>query len=225
MEVLPTDHFQPDILLSGLRLGEPVIALTALLSAFIALYGWWMLRSDASLRWYRVFFLLMGISTIIGAIVGHLFLYCLPFAYKLPGWVTGMLAVSAFGWATIDRAKPYMKARNSNVLKGILLAELLATLLWVISVLWFPVVEIHSAFVLLFFVTPLEAWLYRSFKAAGSLQFLSGIALLVAGVLVHIFKISLGIWFCYFDIAHLLMCFTLWQFYLGALATRNSVPT
>jgi len=225
MEVLPTDNFQPDIIVAGLRIGEPMIALTALLSAIICFYAWIRLGRQAeredTLRLSRIFFLLMGLSTLIGSLVGHCFIYCLPFAFKAPGWILSMIAVSALEQASIVRAKPYIGAGWSRVLTWVNLVELTLALWFVTATLWFPVVEIHSAFGFLCIVAPLEMWLFFNKKQAGSRYLLFGILFLVGAVLIHISKISLGVWFSFFDIGHLLMCGAFWLFMLGAEANQS----
>lgn len=220
MEVLPTTNFQPDLVVAGLRLGEPVIALTGLMVTLVCFYAWVRLgrslvRED-SLRLSRIFFLLMGLSTLVGAFVGHLFLYSLPFVFKTPGWVLGMIAVSAFEQASIVRARPYLGAGWGRALTWLNIAELTLALWFVTATLWFPGVEIHSAFGLVCIVAPLETWLFFKAKKAGSRYILQGIGLLTAAVAIHILKISMGVWFCYFDIAHLVMCGAFWFFMLGA---------
>ncbi|MCB0524981.1 MAG: hypothetical protein H6576_08635 [Lewinellaceae bacterium] len=227
MEVIPTANFQPDISFWGLRIGEPVIAATGLLISVVCFVAWYRLgkikdKSD-SLRLSRIFFLLTGISTIVGAIVGHAFLYCLPFSFKLPGWILGMIAVSAFEQASIVKARPFLGHKKANILGYLNIAELTFTLWFVSSSLWFPAVEIHSAFGLLLIVLPLELYLLVKSKANQSRQILLGVALLVGAVLAHIFKISLGIWFSYFDIAHLFMIGAMWKFMQGSYSA-SSIP-
>ncbi|MFN0035970.1 MAG: DUF6962 family protein [Saprospiraceae bacterium] len=222
MEVLPTANFQPDIVVAGLRIGEPVIALTGILAASVCFYAWRRLgkvpERDDALRLSRIFFLLMGLSTLIGAIVGHCFLYFLPFAFKAPGWLLGMIAVSALEQASIVRAKPLLGAGWRRALTWLNISELTVAMWFVTATLWFPGVEIHSAFGFLCIVAPLEAWLFFKRRHPGSRYILQGVLLLLGAVLVHILKFSLGVWFCYFDIAHLLMCGAFYFFLLGAEA-------
>lgn len=161
----------------------------------------------------------MGFSTLIGAVVGHIFLYCLPFAYKAPGWVLGTIAVSALEQASIVRARPYIGPGWGRMLSWINIAELIVALWFVSATLWFPGVEMHSAFGLLLIVAPLEVWLLFKSGRPGSRHILFGILFLFIGVLVHILKFSPGIWFCYFDIGHLLMCAAIWYFMLGTEAS------
>ncbi len=225
METLPTHNFQPDIIIGGLRLGEPVIAFTGLLVSWVCFYAWYQLGKIAekgdALKLSRIFFLLTGISTVIGAIVGHAFLYALPFAFKLPGWVLGMIAVSALEQVSIVKARALLGAKWAKGLFYLNMVELTLALWFVSTTLWFPVVEIHSAFGFLLIVLPLEILLWVKTRSKASLQMLWGILWLVAAVLAHILKISLGVWCSYFDIAHLLMCVAMWKFMQGAAMAEN----
>ncbi len=222
MEVLLTNNFQPDIIVGGLRIGEPMIALTGLLSMLVCFYSFVRLgpasELNQPLRFSRIFFLLMGISTTIGAFVGHCFLYCLPFVFKAPGWVMGMVAVSALVQASIYRAQTHIRAGWSRGFSWLNLLALTAALWFVTTTLWFPWVEIHSSFGFLLIMVPLEVWLYLKTNQTGSRRMLQGVLFLAAGAVVHILKCSFGVWFCYFDIAHLLMCGAFWFFMLGAEA-------
>lgn len=220
MEVLPTANFQPDILIAGIRLGEPMIGLTSILVSLVCFYAWFRLGKqkdeEDALKLYRIFFLLMGFSTLVGAIIGHFFIYCLPFVFKTPGWGLGMIAVSAFEQATIVRATPIIGPGWKRILSWINILELFCALTFVSSTLWFPGVEAHSAFGLLGIVLPLEFLRYLKGGHPGSRYVLLGILVLFGSVLVHILKISVSVWFCYFDIAHLTMCGAFWLFMLGA---------
>ncbi len=220
MEVLPTGNYQPDIIIGGLRLGEPVIALTSILVALVCFSAWNRLGKAADrndvVRLSRIFFLLMGISTLIGGLVGHFFLYRLPFLFKTPGWVLGMVAVSALEQAAIVRARPYLGSGWGRALTWLNIIELTVALWFVTATLWFPGVEIHSAFGFLCIIAPLEIWMFIKTKHPRARYILFGILLLLFAVSVHILKISLGVWFCYFDIAHLFMCGAFWCFMLGA---------
>lgn len=227
MEILYTDNYQPDLVVLRLRLGEPMITLTGLLVAGCCFYAWHRLgkqpvRSDEQ-RFFRLFFGLMGLSTLVGALVGHLFLYALPFEAKLPGWILGMVAVTALVQASIVRAEPMLPKGWGRTLALLGTLEFLLAVWVVISTLWFPAVEIHSAFGLLCLVAPLEIWRFVTQKDAGSRYILQGILFLALAALAHIFRFSLGIWFNFFDVAHLAMCGAIWMFMLGAEASPTTV--
>lgn len=212
MEVIDTPNFQHDISLYGVRVGEPVITLTSLLITLVCGYCWWRLRKQPdtdAVRLTRLFFLFMGASTLIGGLVGHAFLYLLPFGFKIPGWLLGMVAASALAQASIVRSEDLLSARTKRFFTGLNIGGFAVLLVAVVSTLWFPIVEIHSAFSLLVIVTSLEIFRWRSIKDPGSALILYGILMAVAAVLVHILKWSLGVWFTFFDIGHLFLCGTM----------------
>jgi hypothetical protein len=230
MEVLFTANFQPDVYFWGVRVGEPMIALTSLLVASFCIFAWARLGKILSvahlrkgvphlidaLRLFRVFFLLMGLSSFLGGLVGHAFLHHFPFIFKMPGWVLGMLAVSALEQASIARAKSFLGAGWARALTWLNVAQLTVALSFVFATLWFPAVEMHSAFGFLFVIAPLEGMMFFKSRPAVSRFVLGGILMLVGAVTMHILKLSAGVWFCFFDIAHLFMCGAVWLFMLGA---------
>lgn len=221
MEILPTANFQPDISLWGFRIGEPVIALTSLLVALFCFYAWQRLgkakSADDAARLFRVFFLLMGFSSLLGGLVGHAFMHQLPFVFKVPGWALGMIAVSALEQVSILRATPFLGRGWGRVLSWANIVQLAVALWFMFATLWFPAVEIHSAVGLLLVVAPLESMLLLRFRSEVSRFVLWGIAVLVVAVSMHIFKISASVWLSYFDVAHLWMCGAIWLFMQGAL--------
>lgn len=221
-----TNNYQPDLIFGGLRLGEPVIALTSLLMAFVCIFAWLRLQKSATVHpeiiYFRLFFLLMGISAILGSVVGHLFLYMLPFALKVPGWMLGMFALAALVQASIYRTARIGNGGYTQKLSWLNSLSLIAASLWLIGALWFPIVEFHAAFGLLMLILPMEWSLFQKDANETSKYMLWGIGLLVSAVLFHIGKISFGVWFSFFDIAHLIMCGAFWCFLLGAEATIST---
>jgi hypothetical protein len=229
MEVLPTANFQPDIIVGGLRIGEPMIALTGLLVMGVCFYAWLRLKrsqtTNIGLQYSQYFFLLMGFSTLIGSMVGHCLLYCLPFAFKAPGWILGMIAVTALGQASILQAKPMLRAGWGSALCWINNVGLILAIWFVISFLWFPGVEMHAAFGFIGVIAPIEGWLLYKTNDPGSKNILLGILFLAAAAAIHVAKFSMGVWFSFFDIGHLLMAASFWCFMLGVEAKYpKSIP-
>ncbi len=220
-------YLQPDLYVGGIRITEFSIALTSLIITLVCLYAWLRLgrqiRSDEN-RLFRIFLLLMGLSTLIGGLAGHAFLYYLPFIVKTPGWVLGMLAVSALAQISIQRAKPYLGDFWTRSLTILNLVELLVALGFVFFTLWFPMVEIHSAFSLLLLVCTLEGWLFFKTRQRSSLFLLWSITFAIAAAGVHVAKISLGTWITFFDIGHILMCGTIWMIMRAAEISTTEVP-
>lgn len=222
MEVITTQNFQPDISLYGVHIGEPVITLTSLMISVICGYCWFRLgrnpKDSDVLRLTRIFFALMGISTLIGGLVGHAFLHLLPFEYKIPGWTLGMVAASALAQASIARSADLMRTGVKRLFTGLNIGGFAVLFVILITTLWFPIVEIHSAFALLLIVTALEMFRWQRLRDPASKYILLGILFAVAAALVHVLKLSLGVWFSFFDIGHLCLCGTMWMIMRGAEA-------
>jgi hypothetical protein len=204
-------------------LGEPVIVLTGLMISALCFYAWRRLHQSPmngpGARHYRLFFLLLGLSTLLGAFVGHCFLYCLPFEAKLPGWLLSMFSVWAMVQATLQRHRP--ESPSLSRLNIVLLAVGVCV---VVGTLWFPVVEAYTALGFLGFVLPIAAQKWRAQRDTGSKHLLMGISFLLMAALSHVAHWSPSPWFCYFDIAHLWMLGAVWQFMLAAEAGRSACP-
>jgi hypothetical protein len=169
--------------------------------------------------YYRLFFFILGLSTLLGAIAGHCFLYCLPFEAKLPGWLLSMFSVWAMVHATLRRYRP-----ESQTLSRLNTALLALGLCVAVGTLWFPVVEIYTALGFLGFVLPIAANHWRARREPSSKRLMLGILFLLLAALSHVAHWSPSPWFCYFDIAHLWMLGAVWQFMLAAEAGQSAFP-
>ena len=156
-------YLEPDLYFWDVRVTEFSIALTSVFVALVCLYAWQRLGRHSrtpELRLFRAFLILMGVSTFIGGLVGHAFLYYVPFVFKTPGWVLGMLAVTALGQTCIERSRVFLNRTWVRSLTVLNVVELLLATVFVFITLWFPLVEIHSAFGMLLLVGALEGWNY-----------------------------------------------------------------
>lgn len=221
MEVIHTDHVQPDIVIGSLRLGEPVIVLTGLMVSAWCFHAYYRLQkmplSKPGLRFYRLFFLFLGLSTLVGAFLGHCFLYCLPLMAKLLGWLLSMFSAWAMARAILQQYRPEGQILYS--LNTILLAIGLGV---ATGTLWFPVVEIYTAVVFLGIVLPIAARNWLLCRDNGSKHLLLGISFLLIAALSHLAHWSPSPWFCHFDVAHLWMLGAVWQFRLAAESGQSA---
>src|SRR5688572_803532 len=120
---------QPDIVLWGIRIQEPVTTLTDLLVSAVCYYSFYRLQQsgkrDAVFSLFNYYFLTMGLATTFGGLIGHAFLYYFGFKWKLSGWFISMLSVSLLERATIMHARPLLKPRIGNFLSLLNIVELL----------------------------------------------------------------------------------------------------
>lgn len=221
MEVLYTNQLQPDILIGGWRIGEPVVTLTALLMSVVCLYAWFQLGTMGGtskiLRLYRLFFAWMALSGLIGSLLGHAFLHHFPFFVKMPGWISGIVALTYLGQASVERFRLLQPATASHrLLTTVNLGGALLAAGVLCATLWFPIVEFHTAFGLLGVVGTLEWILWRRLGLRSSFLLLGAIPFALLAAIIHIVKFSFSPWFTFFDIGHVFVCGTFWMVYQAA---------
>ena len=212
-ETTPPAVLQPDVYWDGLRIQEPVVAATSLLVTAVCWYAAWRLGHTAPTnhvtRWLRLFFVLMGCSTLTGGLLGHAFLYRLDKTWKLPSWILSMAAVAALGQAAIGHARHLLAPAVARALAALNGLFLVVCLYLAVDTLFFPFVEMHAGFGLLLIMGSCEFYIYRKNGDPGSRLMLLSILPLVAAVAVHIAKFSPHMWFIYFDVGHVLMCLSI----------------
>jgi hypothetical protein len=209
-EFTPPPIIQPDIHLWGLRIAEPVTSLTALMIALCCFWAWRRMSKrkiqNTVLFYIRAFFLLLGLATTSGALIGHAFLYQLSFEWKVPGWVLSMVGIAALERAAILHAKPLMRPAWGNFFSVFNIVELILILSLALYTLNFHFVEIHAGYGLVVVVGLFEGYVYWKKRDIGALLILSAIPIATIAVIVHLCLFSFSVWFTYFDIGHILMC-------------------
>ncbi len=216
-----TNLVQTSIQLFGIRIDEPMATLTDVIVASVCFYAFYQLNKrklpGRSQMYFRYYFLLMGIATFLGGVIGHGFLYALSFGWKLPGWIVSMVSVALVERSAIAHAKPLIKPGLSKFFLYFNLVELLTIMTITMTTLNFKWVEVHSGYGLLAIVSTFHAYTYYKTKDKGSLTILKAVAITCIGSGFFIFKISFGKWFNYIDISHVFLAVSAYVFYLGAL--------
>lgn len=217
MEILP----QPSIYIFGLRVDEPMTTLTDLVVSAVCFYAFYQLSKKKlpghTQLYFRYYFLLLGIATCLGGLVGHGFLYLLSFSWKLPGWITSMLSVALIERSAIQHAKPYIKPGVGKAFLVINVIELVVIMTITMITLDFAWVEFHSGYGLLAIVAPFHLWVYYKTRDRGSAFILLAVGIASIAALFYMNKVSFHTWFNYLDISHTVMAIAAFVFYLGAL--------
>lgn len=212
---------QPSIYPFGIRIDEPMTCLTDLFVSAVCFYAFYRLRkqkSDLKLHRYLAFYFLgMGMATTVGGIIGHGFLYALSFAWKLPGWITSMLAVALLERAVIEHARNAVSPRLSHFFKWMNIIELLTFMTITLVLQRFKFVEIHSAYGILFVVGSFSTYTFIKTKSKASKIFMIAVSIAILSSLFYINHWSFHTWFNYLDISHTLMAIAAWVFYKGSL--------
>lgn len=236
---------QPSIEILGVLINEPVTAGTDLLVSFVCFYAFFSLMqlpNRSKLKSYLLFyFVLMGMATAIGGLIGHAFLWNFTaswenpewvnriidsiaflephnpaYAWKLPGWIVSMLSVMFVERAAIEQVRPLIKRGVGRTFRIVNMVELVFFMLVTLATLNFRYVEIHSGYGLMFVVLSLQSYAYYRTKSEGSKLFLFGVAIAVIAALFYMNQIGISKWFNHLDISHTLMAVSAFVFYLGS---------
>ena len=198
---------QPSIFPFGIRIDEPVTTITDLLVTAVCFYAFIKLNNiDSNLRihkYLKYYFLSMSIATLFGGIVGHGFLYLFVASWdapktlidfltsffseelfretanpwKLPGWLTSMVAVALLERATIEHASKTVNKKTEVFFKRLNVIELLTFMTITFLSLNFKFVEIHSAYGIMFVVGSFSLFNYIKTKSEASKTYLIAVVI------------------------------------------------
>jgi hypothetical protein len=216
---------QPSIYILGLEVQEPVTSLTDLFVAAVCYFAFYKLNNsphtERSLVYFKYFFLAMGISTTLGGLIGHAFLNYFGFAWKIPGWITGMCSVALMERSAIMQARHLMKPVIGKTFALINIIELSVFMFIAFYTLNFSFVEIHAAYGLII-VFLFELFIYFRKRNPGSKIILYGVGISACAAIIHLTKFSLHTWFNYFDLSHVFMAISAFVFYKGVIQIEVS---
>jgi len=216
---------QPSIYPFGIRIDEPVGTLTDILVTFVCFYAYYQLNKrklpGRSQFYFRYYFLLMGVATLSGGLIGHGFLYALDFGWKLPGWIIGMISVALVERSAIAHARPLIRPRIGKFFLIFNLIELLIIMTITMITLDFTWVQIHSGYGLLAIVATFHAFVWYRTRDTGSFIIMGGVAITGVASIVFMNELSIHTWFNYLDLSHILMAIAAYVTYLGGLRLQK----
>lgn len=216
---------QPSLFPFGIRVDEPINMLTDLVVSAVCLTAFYRLNKTKlpgkTQTFFRLYFLLMGLATLFGGIIGHGFLYVFTFAWKLPGWIISMFSVALIERSSIEHAKSLTYPKVGKFFLVLNIVELLTVMSITIYTLNFKWVEFHSGYGLLAVVLPFHSFVYFKTRDRGSLIIMGAVMIASVAALFFMNQISLHVWFNHIDISHVLMSVAAYVFYKGALLLNN----
>ncbi|GAB1446448.1 MAG: hypothetical protein KF860_13370 [Cyclobacteriaceae bacterium] len=219
---------QPSISLLGIRIDEPVNMFTDLIVAAVCLIAYYKLTRlklpGKTQRYFRLYFLLMGLATFFGGVIGHGFLYAFSFAWKLPGWILSMFSIALIERSSIENARPLIDPRIGKSFLTLNIIELIIVMTITIYTLNFKWVEFHSGYGLLAVVLTFHGFVYLRTRNPGSSNIIIGVGIASIAALIFMNEISPHIWFNHIDLSHVLMAVAAQFFYRGALKLSSPSP-
>ncbi|NOR73880.1 MAG: hypothetical protein GQ525_01845 [Draconibacterium sp.] len=207
------------IYFAGIRIDEPIVTLTDLIVSVLCLYFFYRLQKSGKKEkvflYFKIYFLNMGIATLLGGLIGHAFLYNFSLYWKLPGWIMSMISIMFVERAAIEHTRIWLKESLIKVFRIVNILEFITFLTLTITTLNFFYVEFHSGYGLMFVVLSLEGFLFWKTKNSASKYMLIGIGFAAIAALFFMNKISPHQWFNYLSVSHILMAIAALFFYLG----------
>lgn len=215
------------IYISGIRIDEPIVTITDLLVSALCFYFSYRIhksgKKEKTFIYFKIYFLNMGIATLLGGLIGHAFLYNFSLYWKLPGWIMSMISIMFVERAAIEHTRIWLKESIIKVFRIINIIEFLIFLTLTITTLNFFFVEFHSGYGLMFVVLSLEGFLFWKTKNIAGRYMLTGIGFAALAALFFMNKISPHQWFNYLSTSHILMAFAATFFYLGTKKIDMSI--
>ena len=212
---------QPSIFPFGIRIDEPVTTATDILVGVTCLVCAWKLRplynGSRMHRQILLYFVLMGIATLLGGIIGHGFLYALGFFWKLPGWLLSMIAVNLLERVMIHFSATELSPRMLRFFSIFNIIELLAFMALAFGTLDFLYVQIHSTYGFLVVVLSFCVYNYRKNHYPEVMKdMMIGVGWIFVCAVVFVGRVSISKWFNHADLAHLFMFIGAIYFYRGS---------
>ena len=193
----------------GVRIDEPIVTLTDLLVSFFCfLFFYKMAKSPHQgkvFTYFKYYFLVMGLATTFGGLIGHAFYYEFTKTWKLVGWIISMFAIMLIERGTIEHTRIALNKRYVKILGIVNIMEFLIFLGLVFFTLDFFYVQLHSGYGLMFVVFTIEALLFYKTKNEGTKYIMAGIGFAALSALVFATEFSVHRWFNYLSLSHTLM--------------------
>ena len=204
---------------AGVRIDEPMTALTDILIAGVCWTLWYRLKGfpkgDVVHTFYRLFFFMIGVATLLGGIFGHAFQYAVGVGWKLPGWITSMISVMLAERSAIMHTRPIMPKKIGNFFSVFNILELLTLITLTCITVDFFWVEFHAFYGFLFVVGAFEIYNYRKTHSKASRIILLSVFVSAMAATAQIAKITISPQFDNLALAHVLMCFSAIVLYTG----------
>ncbi|MBL7111545.1 MAG: hypothetical protein ISS19_06360 [Bacteroidales bacterium] len=211
---------EPYIFFAGIRIDEPVTTITDLVVAGICIYAFSQLiknyRPSKERTFFCIFFLGLGIGTLLGGLLGHAFLYRLHPAWQLPGWLLSMVAISSLVLASLEIIRKFIHSRLVYLIALLNIIVFLILGIMATNAIDFIYVVIQIAFSLLGIIFFLHLYGWFKSKDPGHLLFIAAVSTMIFTALIFLMELNINQWINHNSISHSLMALSALLFYQGA---------
>ena len=217
---------QPSIEILNLRIDEPITVATDLLLAAICFYAFFRIRKfeyRGRVKWYfKYYFLTLGLSAAFGGIFGHAFQYRLSEEWKLLSWVMTLGSVALIAHALVEMAKPLVKPGVSRIVSRFNILLFVVALFYTMWTMAFSPVTYYTIYGMLVVVGSFSYFIFRKTGSRGMLILLGAVCVGFLGAIIFSFEWGLSPWFNHRDISHVILSFSAFGLYKGAVLILDS---
>ena len=203
-----------------------MVSLTDLLVSFLCLLFFYKMHKsptkNLSFSYFKYYFLIMGLATLFGGLLGHAFQYMISSSWRLVGWVISMFAIMLIERGAIEHAGILLKKKYLKALRVVNVIEFAVFLFLTFYTLDFFYVQIHSGYGLVFIVLPIEVLLLLKTRNEASRYIMAGIGFAALSALTFSLKLSPHEWMNYLAISHIWMAMATIFIYLGAVKIQDN---
>lgn len=198
----------------GYELQEPMAIIFNLLISLFCFYAYFRLRiwNNPPNRWWRLFFLLFGISTFFG-MLGHALFGYFDIPGKFPCWILG-----GFANCCAARAMFAFPQANHRPYKEVLIWGRSAVMVTLAIITRDFVYIAIDAIITYVFYTGVFGYILLKRGLAEMKFMVIGVAILFPSAFIFLMKVNLHRWFNKDDLSHVLMLGCIFCFYLGMQA-------
>ncbi len=205
----------------GMHLQEPMALITNWILTLFSFYAFSQLKKGVSQfqDLWKIFFLILGISTFFGGL-GHLLFQYAGIPGKFPSWTLGTVAGVFASFAMIiliERPETQKRVRQLVLIKSFLL------LTTAIITRKFLFIIVDTSITYLIFCGYFAYHLHKK-NVEGIKLIALGVLVLSPSVLIYTLKINVHTWLNRDDLSHVLMLGCIIFFYLGVRATQELNP-
>ncbi len=217
---------QPSIEILNIRIDEPITTATDLLLAAICFYAFLQIRKQdytgRGKRYFKYYFLILGLGAMTGGLFGHAFQYRLTEGWKLVSWVLTLGSVALIAHALMDVAKPLVKPIISKILYRFNILIFALALFFTLWSMAFSPVKYYTIFGMVIMVGSLCYFIYRKTESRGVLIVMGAVGVGILSAVVFSYEWGLSPWFNHNDISHVILSFSAFSLYKGAALIMES---
>ena len=212
---------QPSIELFNIRIDEPVTTATDLILAAICFYAYYRIRQQETRGkikgYFKYYFLTLGIGTLTGGLLGHAFLYSMSPSWKLVSWIFTLISVAIISHGLIELSRPLIKPIYTRLVTRVNILIMSMALLYTLYTLAFSAVKYYTIFGMFVVVGSLSYVIYQRTGSRGVVKLMIGVGVGLISAFVFSFELGLSPWFNHNDISHIILSFSAFTVYKGAV--------